>query len=197
MSQIEAKWRRLSTYEPAKAIKICERIAEGETLSAICEDEGMPQRSTFRRWMVRQPELRKAYEAARELQSHSLFDEALDLVRRLKTGELENAQVNAYRVALEQLRWSAAKLNPAQYGEKQNPSGVLNVQIITSLDLGKGQQLGPAPGENLYNLKVTSPALIDASASSEMPIQAEEGQSRPEQPEARHPSQTPSSGDAG
>lgn len=178
------------------AIGICEQIAEGRTLSDVCAAEGMPDRKTFRRWMVREPELRKAYEAARELQSHSLFDTALDIVTRLKDEDLENSKVNALRVALEQLRWSAAKLNPAQYGEKQNPAGVLNVQIVTSLDLGKGQQLGPAPGENLYTLKVASPALTDASASSEMPMQAEEGPSRPE-PSARHPRQTPGSGDTG
>lgn len=193
----EARWRRLSSYDPALAVAICERIAEGETLSKVCAGEGMPDRKTFRRWMVREPELRKAYEAARELQSHSLFDEALDLVRKLKDETLENAKVTALRVALEQLRWSAGKLNPAQYGEKSSPNGAMTVIVNTTLNLGASdRQLGPAPGENLYTLKAVVAPAIEASVSSDEPIQAEESPSRLALADDRRP-MAPGSGDAG
>ena len=37
-------------YTPALADTICKRIAEGESLRAICRDPGMPSEGTVRGW---------------------------------------------------------------------------------------------------------------------------------------------------
>lgn len=155
------KGQFVGRFDPKVAVTICERIAEGETLSAICAQPGMPSRSAFRQWVLKDKELRSAYEAARELQAHSLFEEALDITRILKAGKdgedkLDNNRVNAFRVALDNLRWAAGKLNPAQYGERADPRGVVAIQIVTPLNLGQGdRQRDPIAGENLYTLKAT------------------------------------------
>jgi len=157
-----------STFNLDLAVAICEQVADGQTLKAICEAPGMPNRSTFRSWVIRNPDLRKAYEAARELQAHSLYDEAMGLTRILEAGkdpdgsELNNNRVNALRVALEQLRWAAGKLAPQAYGDKANPNGVIAIQINTPLNLGRASQdHDPITGTNLYSLKATIAAPND------------------------------------
>lgn len=186
----------LDTFRMDVAVMICERIAEGETLAKICRDSGMPDRSTFRKWVLRNEDLRAAYEAARELQSHSLFDETLDLTRRLQDdNELSNVQVTAFRVALDNLRWAAGKLNPQQYGERSNPNAALAIQIITPLNLGQaGKEYGPGPGENLYTLTAS---LVAPNEPGEAPAQI--AASRPSVPDASEarPSNAPQPGDGG
>lgn len=181
-------------YDPKLAIAICERIAEGETLSGICKTEGMPDRTTFRKWVLADEDLRKAYEAARNLQAHSLFDEALDVTRQLKEDkDLDNTKVNAFRVALEHLRWSAGKLNPKEYGEKADPRGVVAVQIITPLNLGlSDRQRDPVAGENLYTLKAT---IEPEPGDTEKPNEVVSRQSATA-PDGRPP-MTPHPGDGG
>lgn len=161
-----------STYDAELAITICHRVAAGETVLAICRDPAMPARRTFYDWVIRYPELRRAYDAARELQAHALFDEALGIARDLKERDFESAKVNALRHAIDHLRWAASKLNAA-YAERANPAAILAIQINTPLDLGSsGRQIGPAPGESLYAFK----AVVDVPASLEVAQSQEQAQ---------------------
>ncbi len=43
---------RPSLYTEALAAKICRRLAEGETLRAICRDTAMPDKATVLRWLA-------------------------------------------------------------------------------------------------------------------------------------------------
>jgi hypothetical protein len=47
-----ARRGRSSTYTSELAHRICERLADGETLRAICRDEGRPDERTVREWAV-------------------------------------------------------------------------------------------------------------------------------------------------
>lgn len=154
-----------STFNYDLAIRICERVAEGDTLSAVCAEEGMPDRKTFRQWCVRDEKVMQAYEAARLVKSHSLFDEVLDITRKLKTETLDNAKVNAFRVALDNLRWAAGKLNPREYGDKLPNTPAIAIQINTPLNLGK-QDKQPISGSNLYTLTVPVAGQEGAGGSS-------------------------------
>jgi len=143
----------LTTYQPEVALAIVERIAEGETLSAICAPgSGLPARSTFRRWVVRYPELSRAYSAARELSAHSLEEEALDTARQLKDPagrkKLTPTEVRALDVAMNQLRWSAARRNPRVYSERGAIQVTVPIQINTNLDLGGGPSV-----QDVYELR--------------------------------------------
>ncbi len=42
---------RPSLYTEALAAKICQRLAEGETLRAICRDKAMPDKANVLRWL--------------------------------------------------------------------------------------------------------------------------------------------------
>lgn len=179
-----AAGRFKDTFNLTLAISVCERIALGETLTGICKEPGMPDRGTFRSWVLRDENLRRAYDAARELKAASLFDEALDIARDLKNGTYDNAKVRALQVAIDTLKWAAGKLNPREYGDKAPPTPIMAVVIRTSLDLGDaGRGLAPALGENLYSLKATLPLPAPAPAQT-----AEDGAGGQSEPGERRPS---------
>ena len=43
---------RPSIFSRELADRLCERLADSETLRAICRDEGMPDERTVRRWAL-------------------------------------------------------------------------------------------------------------------------------------------------
>lgn len=127
---------RQSEYTQEVADAICERIADGESLRAICRDEAMPSKATVFRWLVEYPDFETKYAHAREAQADALVDEIVSIADeevtmiradKHKPGADEDAQVevvfdqtavarNKLRVAARQ--WTAEKLRPKKYGPK-------------------------------------------------------------------------------
>lgn len=150
--------RFVTKYDPHIGLRICEQVAEGETLKQICKSgDGFPARQTFHRWVVGQPELAKAYAAAKELSSHSLEEEALDIARDLKNNSknLTSQQVRAFDVAMTQLRWSARVRNPKVYSDKANLTFTVPIQINTTIDLGDGLETATDEHPNIYEISAT------------------------------------------
>lgn len=137
--------RMVTAYHADMALQVCELIAQGHTLKAITDekDETGKRRfvsyASFQRWVINYPELRKAYLAARELSAFAFEDKALELANLLASGTvLEASKVRAFDVAMNQLRWSASKRNPREYGERGALNVTVPIQINTGLDLGQG-----------------------------------------------------------
>lgn len=146
------KGRPPATYRPELAAAICERVAAGETISAICKSDGMPSAVSFRRWALARKELFEALAAARQLKADALFDEALDMARELAAEPGSAQRVRAFDVAMSQLRWSAGKLDPQRYSDRSVTRFVVPIQIVTSLDLGQGGAEQKAEA-NVYDIK--------------------------------------------
>lgn len=122
----------VSVYSEETVDIICERIANGESLKAICEDEGMPDKATVFRWLAVNEALRDKYALAREAQADALFDDILTIAddgqndwMERKNGDGENIRwmENGEALRRSQLRidarkWMAGKLRPKRYGEK-------------------------------------------------------------------------------
>lgn len=71
---------RPSTFTPEIAAKICEELAAGLSLRAICRKDGMPPESTVRQWEIDNVEGFAAQSArARETGCHSMADECLEI----------------------------------------------------------------------------------------------------------------------
>ena len=84
MSKAKTKAKRAgrpSLYTKALAAKICRRVAEGESLRAVCRDSAMPDKTTILRWLADETkaEFCTQYAHAREAQADALFDEALEI----------------------------------------------------------------------------------------------------------------------
>lgn len=150
---------RPTSYSQALADAICERIADGESLRAICTGEDMPNRATVFRWLAKHEEFRDQYARAKEEQADTLADEILDIAddgtndwMEKKSAEGENIgwRENGEAIRRSQLRvearkWIAAKLKPKKYGEKLdlNHSGHV---AVTKTDLTDDQLAAIATG---------------------------------------------------
>lgn len=135
--------RYVTQYNPEIALQIVERIAQGETLSKICEKgSGFPHPVTFKRWVVNNPELAKALGAAKKLSAQSLEEEALDAAREIKSKQRDGTQVRAFEVLLQQLRWSAERRDPELYGSHASVAVRVPISIHTSLDMNKANNEG-------------------------------------------------------
>ena len=155
------KGRPPATYRPELALAICERIAEGETLSSICDSDGMPSVVSFRRWALARKDLFEALAAARTLNAAALFDEALDMARALSKEPGTAQKVRAYDVLISQLRWSAGKLDPQRFSDRSAVSFVVPIQILTTLDLGQ-EGASRRDESNVYEIKAEVIVPVEA-----------------------------------
>lgn len=128
---------RPSTFNQDTADAICERIAEGESLRAICLDEDLPCKATIFKWLSQREDFADQYARARETQADTLFDEILSIADESKndtyTDKDGNERTDQEVIARSRLRvdarkWMAGKLRPKVYGDKldmthANPDG--------------------------------------------------------------------------
>lgn len=120
---------RPDQYSAGLADLICDRISRGESLLAICAEDGMPSQSMVYRWLDKYVAFREKYARARDLQCDSLADEALQVARN---GSAEMA--NANRVRLDAIKWFAAKVAPKKYGEKLDIESTAHVTVADDTD---------------------------------------------------------------
>lgn len=125
---------RPSSFTQAIADTICERLANGESLRSICEDDGMPAKTSVMRWLgdERYSAFRDQYTRARELQADTMVDDMLDIAddgrndwmeKHNADGEAIGWQENGEALRRSALRidarkWMAGKLQPKKYGDK-------------------------------------------------------------------------------
>lgn len=115
---------RPSEFSQVVAEKICERLANAESLRKICLSDDMPCQTTVFKWLAQQPEFAKQYALAREAQADAIFDECLDIADDGSNdymGEDEKYNGDAVqrsRLRIDTRKWMAGKLRPTKYGEK-------------------------------------------------------------------------------
>jgi hypothetical protein len=103
---------RPTDYTIEIAARICDRVASGESLARLCQDEGMPARSTVYLWFAAHPEFSDNYARAREEQADFYADAIVDIA---DNPELDP---NDKRVRIDARKWVASKLKSKQYGDK-------------------------------------------------------------------------------
>jgi hypothetical protein len=136
----------------AVVFELLERIADGESLRAICRDDHMPDKATVFRWLADDADLRDQYARARETQADSIFDEIIEIADDARNDWMERQgpdgqgvgwQLNGDHVQRSRLRidartWMAGKLRPKVYGDKveHEHKGGLTVSVSgTEADL--------------------------------------------------------------
>lgn len=123
---------RPSSYSDALAEVICDRIAAGESMRAICRDAGMPDRVTVLRWLAAHEDFAAKCARARELQADVVDEEIVDMLQDVKMGTLDP---QAARVLLAGYQWRASKLAPKKYGDKleldNRMSGGVELKVVS------------------------------------------------------------------
>jgi hypothetical protein len=128
---------RPSVYTAELASVICERLVDGESLRAICQNGGMPDDRTVRRWAVHDVQgFASRYFLARQLQADCLADEILEIADDASrdwlpsrmAGEAEEVvpnheHINRSKLRVDARKWLMSRLAPKKYGDKITHSG--------------------------------------------------------------------------
>jgi len=102
---------RPSIYSDALVETICQRMADGETVTDICSDAGMPGVQTISTWKRVNPDFGERYAHARQDLADWHANEALR-VAQLATPDT----VQVDRLRYDSHKWYAEKMNPGLYG---------------------------------------------------------------------------------
>ncbi len=130
---------RPSLYTDKLAAKICRRLAEGESLRAICADKAMPGISTVMGWLFdgNHNGFSEQYARAREAQAEIRADEIVDIAdddtndfTADKDGKLvaNSEHIQRSRLRVDARKWIAAKLLPKRYGDKLDLGGTVGLR---------------------------------------------------------------------
>lgn len=136
--------KRPLEFKQSVADIICDRLADGESLRAICEDDNMPNRSTVFKWLGKIETFADQYARAREAQADAVFDEILSIADDGRNDWMEKLDDAGYRENGEALRrsqlridarkWMAGKLRPKKYGDKlaltDGDGGGLVIEVV-------------------------------------------------------------------
>ena len=126
--------------------EICERLAGGESLNAICKDEHMPNKSSVLLWVVQgrtvensEPSVNFSdkYHEAREAAGYSHADRILTLVDKLdpenlnpenfnpedpdaiELAKLQRLDHQTAKVMIDGLKWAAERMAPRKHATRQ------------------------------------------------------------------------------
>jgi len=102
----------LTMYPPETRDAILERIASGESLSAICKSDDMPGMSVVFTWLKADSEFSEKYARAREAQADVLFDDILTIA------DDRDEDPRRSKLKIDARIWAASKLKPKVYGDK-------------------------------------------------------------------------------
>ena len=116
-------------YTTEIAETICERLANGESLRAICADPAMPAKATVCRWLARHHEFRRSYAFARQCQLEDFGFEILaiaddssrDFVKKTGvdgkvTWVFDNENLARQCLQIKALKSMVARMTPRKYG---------------------------------------------------------------------------------
>lgn len=127
---------RPSKFTPEIADAICNRLADGETLIAICRDEDMPGESTVRGWVLEdRGGFSAKYAQARLVGYERMADELLDISDDARNDWMERRgeddagwaangeHMNRSRLRVDTRKWLLSKALPKVYGDKVQVGG--------------------------------------------------------------------------
>lgn len=138
---------RPSSFTQEQADLICGKLASGQSLRSICEDAGLPDRTTVFRWLRDIESFRNQYMRAREDQADAIFDEMLEIADdgefdyETKTRDdgseyeaVNHDHIQRSKLRIEARKWVLGKMAPKKYGERQQieHSGSLSLEALVS-----------------------------------------------------------------
>jgi len=105
---------RPSDYTDEMAATICERIACGESLRAMCrDDDSLPSERAVYRWLLDNEAFRQQYARARDFQSEPHLEDIIEIA------DNPDLEPNDKRVRIDARKWAMSKLSAKKYGDKQ------------------------------------------------------------------------------
>jgi hypothetical protein len=136
MNPMKEKTRNARSEENLQII--CAAIREGDSLQKVLKTPGMPTRTHFFEWMVADEKAAYAYGQARLQQGHWYADQIVELLNkppeRTAQGFIDSGEVNNRRLAIDALKWLAAKRTPTT-SDGQVSALVSNTVNLTQINV--------------------------------------------------------------
>lgn len=144
-----------STFTPALGDEICQRMAEGETLTEICRSPGMPAFFSVHRWAGRHPEFGEAFACAREAQAHRWAEEVIEIsddsrndwiTRETERGEeitVNHEHISRSKLRVDTRKWLLARVLPKTYGDKVEVAGSVENPLTLLIQEVQGRAFKP------------------------------------------------------
>lgn len=116
-----------STFTQEIADIICERIAEGESVRKICQDDAMPAMSTIFKWLNDHKTFSEQYARAREAQADKMADEILEIADDGRNDtyidgdgreRTDQEVIGRSKLRVDARKWLASKMAPKKYGDR-------------------------------------------------------------------------------
>jgi len=131
-------------YTRDKAVEICARISNGESLAQMVKDPDMPVQSTVYKWLIDNPEFSEMYTRAREWQADTNADQILQIADEHPPEytddkgrtSLDSSYIAWQRSRIDARKWTAMKLKPRKYGDRMQMSGDSENPFEMKVDLG-------------------------------------------------------------
>jgi hypothetical protein len=139
-------------YTKKLADLICEQLAGGMSLTAICKQDGFPGYGTVMKWLWRKSDFledfKACYEEARQQQAEYMADHCIDIAddgsndyveKVRKDGStymaLNSENIQRSRLKVDTRKWAAAHLRPKKWGDKvilggDDESGPIKFNVI-------------------------------------------------------------------
>ncbi len=80
---------RQKPYSPAGGEHVCERVAEGESLVAICAGDAMPSVDEVKQWLRGNSEFARTLDLAIQARRENFLDELAEVAMKVGCGEIE------------------------------------------------------------------------------------------------------------
>lgn len=123
------KHGRPSKFGVELATRICDRLAAGEALRAICRDNDMPAESTVRYWAIDPDDAFSAqYARAREVGYHVMADELLEIADNNRGNPARD------RLRVDTRKWLLSKALPKTYGDRIDVEHSASDELLAALD---------------------------------------------------------------
>lgn len=94
---------RPTSYTSALDAEICERLATGETLRAICRDEHMPSWTTVYEWRKVHAQFSERFALARELGGDAIAEDTLSIADTPQVGQRTEETEDGYKTVREDM----------------------------------------------------------------------------------------------
>jgi|TARA_R100000306_G_C4322254_1_gene115763 hypothetical protein len=112
-------------------LEVTQRLADGESLRNICKDDHMPATATMYRWLAKASDkVRDQYAHAMDLRGQNFGEKVTDIADSILSDD--SIDPNRARVAVDALKWAAARLSPKRYGDRiqAEVSGELTATLV-------------------------------------------------------------------
>ena len=111
-------------FDQADADLICARIAEGESLRAVCRDIKSPSIAEVMRWLANEANanFREQYARAILLRADAKFEELDDVSEEAVSAD-SAVKVQGLRLKADNIKWQLARMNAKKYGDKMALAG--------------------------------------------------------------------------